>query len=234
MRTGREAEAAELAIVRFGAELPEYGALLPYLSDRRRRLVESSPDEAALMRNIAAELSVCHALRRLGLGCMPPVYSGTRAGKPIAPGAYLSISHSGRVAVCAASHMPIGVDIERVRHVNPGLARKLRCPADVPARELDALLLSHWTAKESFLKMTGEGLAGLSRVRYCPGDGIVFDDADPRSRGFIHAFGFSAPDRPSEAAGTYLAAVCSALPCAVSITEYPSVCEALAQLCPPL
>ncbi len=234
MTAGREKATAELALVQFGAELPEYGALLPYLSPCRRRLIEDSPDEASLMRNIAAELSVCHALRRLGLGYMPPAYSRTCTGKPAAPDVYLSISHSGRAAVCAASRIPIGVDIERVRRINPGLARKLRCQAAAPAQELDALLLSHWVAKESFLKMTGEGLAGLTRAQYRPEDGVVFDSAKPCVRGYINAFKFLAANPPLEEPAAYLAAICSASPCAVSVTEYSSAREALALLSPPL
>lgn len=231
---GREEATAELAMVQFGAELPEYGALLPYLSPCRRRLIEDSPDEASLMRNIAAELSVCHALRRLGIGYMPPAYSRACTGKPEAHDVYLSISHSGRVAVCTASRIPIGVDIERIRRLNPGLARKLNCQVTAPAQELDALLLSHWIAKESFLKMTGEGLAGLDRAQYRPEDGIVFDSAKPRVRGYIHTFKFLAANPPLEEPAAYLAAICSASPCAVSVTEYSSAGEALALLSAPL
>lgn len=214
---------ARLFVVRFGAEPPEYGALLRYLSPRRRERIEASRDNETLMRNIAAELSVCHALRRFGLAYAPADYSYSAAGMPEAHGLFLSISHSARVAVCAAAHVPIGVDIERIRRVSGALAKRLGCSGECG----DEALLSHWVARESFLKMTGEGLSGLSRVRYSPETGEIRSVADCGGSGRIRIMPF--PPCAGETSG-YIAAVCTASPSEVSITEYPSAAIALEQL----
>ena len=82
-------------------------------------------------------------------------------------GLHFSVSHSGRLWACAAGTQPIGIDLERYRE---------GCPAEAIARrffhpEEYVYLKNHgfssdsffplWTAKESYVKYTGEGISDL-------------------------------------------------------------------------
>ncbi len=76
---------------------------------------------------------------------------------------YFNISHSGSFAVCAVSKNYIGVDVEKLREIQWDVAHycfnqdeinylKNSCDQGHDFTRL-------WTRKESFLKMTGEGLS---------------------------------------------------------------------------
>jgi 4'-phosphopantetheinyl transferase len=105
-------------------------------------------------------------------GCQPAelVFQSTPAGKPLLrapqPGLNFNLSHSGsRAALGVCRTAPLGIDIEAVRQVTDGLARRFFAAAEVA--ELEALAAEHqqqaffrcWTRKEAFLKATGEGIA---------------------------------------------------------------------------
>ncbi len=86
-----------------------------------------------------------------------------------------NISHSGAFVACAIHEGEIGIDIEEKREISPRLFRSVlseserknllkgkalpeeKIPADSP---LTAEFLRLWTAKEAYLKFTGEGLSG--------------------------------------------------------------------------
>ena len=75
-------------------------------------------------------------------------------GKPQTEGGYLSLSHAGPYGLCAWSAEPVGADIERENQSLRRLARRLFAPDEA---EDDPLLT--WCAKESYVKLTGEGLS---------------------------------------------------------------------------
>lgn len=92
-------------------------------------------------------------------------------GKPFAAGGEkmpeISISHSGPWAAASIGPVPHGIDVEIPRDPGKLLAISDRwfLPAEAEAirstpgeEERMKLFLSFWTVKESFLKMTGEGL----------------------------------------------------------------------------
>ena len=85
-------------------------------------------------------------------------------GKPYVnlPGCYFNISHSGNFAVAVVADSPCGVDIEEIRPATQRLIDRVcgedekihLAKFDDPSEEFIRL----WTVKESFLKMTGEGI----------------------------------------------------------------------------
>lgn len=75
-----------------------------------------------------------------------------------------NISHCKGLVVCALSEAPIGVDAEGPRQVMPRVIRKACSEKEAryvkeggPAEE-NRRFLRLWTLKESYLKMTGEGM----------------------------------------------------------------------------
>ena len=126
-------------------------------ADRRARMA-SLKNIADRRRSLGAELALHAALSRHMDGyAPPPVYDRLPGGKPVlrnARGWHISLAHAGDWAICALHRAPVGVDIERRERA-----------AAIPVRE--------WVGVESYLKLTGEGLAGGFRT-LCAGETEVF------------------------------------------------------------
>ncbi len=79
---------------------------------------------------------------------------------------HFSLSHSGAMAMCAIGKHPLGCDVEEV--TTPPLEvcahvfskDEQRLLSTFGEEELKCQFFKLWTAKESYLKMTGEGLKG--------------------------------------------------------------------------
>ena len=109
-------------------------------------------------RSLGAELALHVALSRHLDGYAPPPLCGRLpGGKPVlrdGQGWHISLAHAGDWAVCALHRAAVGVDIER----------KGRAAA-IPVYE--------WVGIESYLKLTGTGLAGGFRT-LCAQEAAVF------------------------------------------------------------
>lgn len=92
-------------------------------------------------------------------------------GKPYIKGnpVYFSISHCDGLAVTVLSKAPVGVDCESVRRTSGAVMK--RCYGD---RETEHILTSAdsdrafsrlWTLKESYAKMTGEGVGSDLKMK---------------------------------------------------------------------
>lgn len=91
-------------------------------------------------------------------------------GKPYlknCPELYFSLSHSGTKAMCAIDRRPVGCDIEIIdtpplkiagRFFSAEEQSLLNSIAD--KEQLSRYFYMLWTGKESYLKLTGEGLSG--------------------------------------------------------------------------
>lgn len=114
---------------------------------------------------------------RESFGINHPEFCEDEKGKPYLLGndLYFSLSHSGTYIACAIDTHPVGVDIETPRAVEPRVINhcctaqeSLYVCADpmtrtdpLPAQSEEAVrFLTLWTAKEAYLKFTGEGLTG--------------------------------------------------------------------------
>ena len=121
------------------------------------------------------------ALReRYGIGCgegrMPELVEGAH-GKPYLkeyPLIHFNISHSGVYGACALSFIPCGLDIQEVRKV-----RSRKMLERVLSREEQELVQKaqkpevefcrFWARKESFLKLSGDGITRSMRDLEQPG-----------------------------------------------------------------
>ncbi len=109
-------------------------------------------------------------------------------GKPYfkdIPELKFSISHSGDMAVCAVSDLNVGVDIQEWRQLKADIAGRFFHPDETAylrklhASESEKGFFSIWCLKESYIKYTGEGLAGgldeLDFTPVLPGGFAVFE-----------------------------------------------------------
>ena len=107
-----------------------------------------------------------HALAEHGIP-MPPDFSVGENGKPYIENApvHFNLSHSGTFALCAVSDHEVGCDIERIARADLKIAKRFFCLSEyesIRARstedEQNAAFYRLWTLKESFLKVTGQGM----------------------------------------------------------------------------
>lgn len=135
-----------------------------FCSEGRLKKCAAIGNGAVRMQGYTAELALSYALS--GERLSPPVYSYGENGKPVIESGFISLSHSGNWAVCAVSDAPIGIDIEEIRPIGRGIARRILSP--IERREFEACsdtnyLLRKFVMKEAFFKMTGEGISGSFR-----------------------------------------------------------------------
>ena len=85
-------------------------------------------------------------------------------GKPEVEGLFFNLSHSGRIVICATAEREVGCDVEQIVKAPEGVTERFFHPGEsayVNARmgeERDHRFFRIWTMKESYIKMTGEGM----------------------------------------------------------------------------
>lgn len=136
-------------------------SLLPFISEKRRQLAEKLQHKKAALFKVGSEAILAHSLS-LPLPC---TYQITQNGKPFISGCkHFNISHSGAFVVCAVSDAEIGVDTELVTRMTPHIMHKFLSPSEIneygllPQSCQNAFLCEKWVRKESYLKLSGEGL----------------------------------------------------------------------------
>ena len=111
--------------------------------------------------SFCSEIALCFALAGLSLPFYPPKYAYDEWGKPYLTeneGVYMNISHSGSMAVCVIANIPVSVDVlETDYYISNDFKRKVVTALDGEPQDKRELL-SLWTKKESYVKLTGKGL----------------------------------------------------------------------------
>lgn len=103
------------------------------------------------------------AYRRTVGGPLPPV-DKTEQGKPffLRSGMQFSLTHTRTMVFCALSAQPVGIDAETIRPIRQRVALRTMNPEELAWLEAqpdrDRAFLTLWTAKEAWVKLTGEGL----------------------------------------------------------------------------
>lgn len=103
--------------------------------------------------------------------------SFTEDGKPIMPDCFISVSHSGELAVCAVSKTPVGIDAEKLREIPK--KDKYRFFSDREnkyvnsGREADKNFIVLWTMKEAYKKATDCKWSQMIKVCFVNEDGAL-------------------------------------------------------------
>ena len=85
-------------------------------------------------------------------------------GKPQIEGIYFNLSHSHDMVVCAVSQKEVGCDLEKIKEVKEKIAEHFFTKNEIAhlklfdEKERIDEFFRIWTMKESYVKMTGEGL----------------------------------------------------------------------------
>lgn len=135
----------------------------------RRRYILSKKDIDDRKRSLAASVLINRAILSLTGKTTAPVIAYGQFKKPycINYNIHFNASHSGNYTAVAVSDRDIGIDIESLREYSPAIAKKYFTKAEIDyigaaalRSERDRRFFELWTAKEAYLKLTGQGLRG--------------------------------------------------------------------------
>ena len=144
-------------------------APLAELTRQRRQRVAQMKGEQNRCQSIAAGLLLRRALQEAAIPCTDASFQTGPYGKPHLKqdGVFFNLSHAGEYVVCALADCAVGVDVEQQnrfldRARNQKLAARILTAEEAACWEASGCaarsLLRFWTRKESYVKMTGEGL----------------------------------------------------------------------------
>jgi 4'-phosphopantetheinyl transferase len=121
-------------------------------------------DQTVYLRGYARQ-AVAASARQSGID-LPALEKGASGAPVVKNGVYWSLAHKPEYVAGVAARAPVGIDIEKIRPVRAALFYRI---TDEQERRLaqfsDEMFYRFWTAKEAVLKVTGLGLAGLSRCK---------------------------------------------------------------------
>ncbi len=146
-------------------ELPdpkEDPAVLHNISSGRRQKVMTYLQAEDRRRCLGAGILLARILPLHGED--PEKVTCSPEGKPMAENVHFNLSHSGDFVICAVGEKAVGCDIERIGQEPKGVAERFFHPNEAKhlqrlrAREREEMFFRFWTWKESYVKMTGEGL----------------------------------------------------------------------------
>ncbi len=146
-------------------ELPspmENSMLLNTISAERKQRIMKYLKVQDRKRCLGAGLLLNKVLPRYGV--LPANVRIRADGKPELDGVFFNLSHSGNIVICAVSEKEIGCDIEKVEKTPEGVSERFFCPSETAyiqagiGSERDNRFFRIWTMKESYIKMTGEGM----------------------------------------------------------------------------
>lgn len=136
------------------------------MPEERRRRADNFLQAEDRRRCVGAYLALQAGLEALGAASNTVSLERATGGAPLLSGAeglFISLAHSGDLALCAFADSPVGVDVEKLRLEDCSFLRSVLSERET--LYLDSLgggplrCLSLWTLKESFLKATWLGMS---------------------------------------------------------------------------
>lgn len=170
------------------------------VESRRKEKILKQQKKKEQIRSLAAG-SILHYALCQELGFLPDEMGyfelGYEAeGKPFLKeyaDVHFNLSHSGEYVCCGMGREPVGVDIQKHRLVKDRLALRFftqednRMLAECSAGEQEELFFRMWSIKESYLKLTGEGMKkGLDSFEIDWNQGAVFEKGGHAPAAFFH------------------------------------------------
>lgn len=158
----------------------EYGKWYSLMSEDKKRRVDRFRCEDDKKRTVAGEMLARKAVAEwCDIAEESIVFDKREYGKPFAVGLNVefNISHSENMVVCAVDEKPVGVDVELIRPIDLGIAKRIctenellylfgHVPVEegfscVPNRDILMRFYEIWTAKEAYGKCSGTGVSCL-------------------------------------------------------------------------
>ncbi len=135
--------------------------LLTEIPEERRKRIQNCKDLETKKQLLSAGLLLKRVLEKHGVEQFP-MRKGIH-GKPEVSGIQFNLSHTSGLVLCAIGTKPVGCDAEKIKTVPSKIAERFFCERE--KIHLDACgdfyaeeFFRMWTIKESYIKMTGEGM----------------------------------------------------------------------------
>ncbi len=140
-----------------------------------------------------AGLLLRYVFYREGIPFLGDSFSVGIHGKPYHQDLCFNLSHSGKYVICVTGKEEVGCDIQKIKPVHDRIVNRYfseeeqRDIRTAKESEKDELFTKIWALKESYLKMTGEGLTrDLKEISFHVSDSIrIFDKMEEKSVHFI-------------------------------------------------
>ncbi len=147
----------------------KYEELLPDVSRERYERLLQYHQEPDRVRGLVGELLILRAVKEeLGLEKNQISFDSVERGKPVLhgyPEFHFNVSHSKDLVLCAIGSSPVGVDVQSLiikpdRLISKCLTEKEQAAMhNLPDGKKSEYMTTLWCRKESYMKMTGKGLA---------------------------------------------------------------------------
>lgn len=140
----------------------EEPALLDALNAERKYRIMKYLKAEDRKQSLGAGLLLNEVLPRYGVS--PAGIRIGADGKPEAEGIFFNLSHAGHIVICAVAEREVGCDVEEIVEVPEGVAERFFHPSEAAyvnacmGDERERRFFRIWTMKESYIKMTGEGM----------------------------------------------------------------------------
>jgi 4'-phosphopantetheinyl transferase len=124
--------------------------------------------------------------RHTGIEFNPDALLKNEHGAPLpVNGYYWSVTHKPEYVGAVFSPAPIGIDIEKQRHISAAMFERTADKSEwrLGKEDNETLFFRYWTAKEAVLKAAGVGIAGLAQCRIsqlCDAHHLLIDYAHER------------------------------------------------------
>ena len=131
--------------------------VLPVFSEYRKEKLSKTKNILNFYQSATAERLLCYAAKNENLPLQLNIKTACK-GKPLSDDLNFSISHSGEKVLLAVADGQIGADIQKINPLqNLNVAQKILTPDERKNIGVNRFF-ELFTKKESYFKMTGEGL----------------------------------------------------------------------------
>ena len=138
-----------------------YRELFEMLSEERQKRIEKNQNQESRKQLLGAGILLRKVFGIYGFD-ENAIYKD-RYGKPIVEGFHFNLSHTTDLVVCAVGERPVGCDVESIKIAPRGIAERFfseneKVYLSSEEENYDEVFFRLWTMKESYIKMTGEGM----------------------------------------------------------------------------
>lgn len=136
-------------------------------NERREKVFRYRLDIDKKISVLAETLIRCLICNKTGMSYEDIAFEVSPLGKPFLknyPGLEFNISHTKNAVAAALSGAPVGVDIEKVRDIDVGIAKKVfsdneKAFLNSEKEDQNRRFFDIWTKKEAYIKHDGRGLS---------------------------------------------------------------------------
>lgn len=141
----------------------DFQKLYDILPDYRKKKIDKMKFENDKILSLGAGLLTKHVLNINNLNDKDIKFINN--GKPVIDNLFFNISHSKKYVICTTADKAVGADIEEISEYNENIPKRFfsKNECEYLSKQSEANKSKEffriWTIKESYIKMTGEGIS---------------------------------------------------------------------------